>query len=178
MERVNIIYTGEKYVEVCFAAKEIAAELQKAGVRDFDVCHPELIGPHLIKAAIQQIGILVNSLLVTGICPAAANHRQQVQFAHHSQNRLAIHMLLLPAPEPALHPQDSIGLLAVLLTLYDQINQPLILRFLSLPFPPCVIPAAGYFKHLTHRFNTVLPTESFNDPILNLQCKCTNEKKK
>ena len=155
MERVNIIYTGEKYVEVCFAVKEIAAELQKAGVRDFDVCHPELIGPHLIKAAIQQIGILVNSLLVTGICPAAANHRQQVQLAHHPQNRLKIHMLLLPTPDPALYPPDSICLFAMLLTLYDQVDQPLILRFLSLPFPPCVIPAAGYFKHLSS-YNSTL----------------------
>ena len=42
-----------------------------------DVCHPEPIGVYLIKAAFQQIGILVDSLLVTSVCPTAANHRRR-----------------------------------------------------------------------------------------------------
>ena len=42
-----------------------------------DICHPELIWFRLVKAAIQQIGLLVNSLLVTGVGPTAANNRQQ-----------------------------------------------------------------------------------------------------
>ena len=71
-------------------------------------------------------------------------------------------MALDPAPDAA----DAISLLAQLLTLYDQVDQPLILCFLSLPFPPCIIPAAGYLEHFTHRFHSVLSTESLNDPIL------------
>lgn len=44
-----------------------------------DVRHPELIGLRLIEGTIQEIGKLVNSPLATGIDPAAANDRQQIQ---------------------------------------------------------------------------------------------------
>lgn len=37
MPKYNYQYTGKKYVEVCSIAKGIAAELQKIGVRDFDL---------------------------------------------------------------------------------------------------------------------------------------------
>ena len=37
MPKYNYQYTGKKYVEVCSIAKEIAAELQKAGAKDYDL---------------------------------------------------------------------------------------------------------------------------------------------
>lgn len=37
MPKYNYQYTGKKYVEVCSIAKEIAAELQKAGAKDCDL---------------------------------------------------------------------------------------------------------------------------------------------
>lgn len=37
MPKYNYQYTGKKYVEVCSIAKGIAAELQKAGAKDFDL---------------------------------------------------------------------------------------------------------------------------------------------
>lgn len=37
MPKYNYQYTGKKYVEVCSIAKEVAAELQKAGAKDYDL---------------------------------------------------------------------------------------------------------------------------------------------
>ena len=42
-----------------------------------DVRDPELIRLHLVKATVQQIGILVNGLLVVSVWSAAAHDRQQ-----------------------------------------------------------------------------------------------------
>ena len=42
-----------------------------------DVCDPELIRHHLVEATVQQIGILVNGLLVASVWSAAAHDRQQ-----------------------------------------------------------------------------------------------------
>lgn len=52
-----------------------------------DARQPELIRLRLIEATVQQIGILVNSLLVVGIGSAAANDRQVV-FLFYNRRRL------------------------------------------------------------------------------------------
>ena len=72
---------------------------------------------------------------------------------------------------------DPIGLFAYLLALRNQINQPLILCFPSLPFPPCIVSAAGDLKHLTHRLHAVLAAESLDHPILQLHLLPTSDRK-
>ena len=55
--------------------EQMGREIQAFGDPRFvkDVCHPELVGLCLIETPIEEIGIFVNSLLVTGIWPAATN---------------------------------------------------------------------------------------------------------
>ena len=130
-----------------------------------DVRYPELIGLGLMEVPIQQIGILVNGLPITGIWPAAANDRQQVQLAHHTQDRLDIHQLPGPALNPASNAANAVGLLALPLARHDQVNQPLILCFFLLPVSPGIISAAAYFKHFAHGFYAVSSAESLNHPI-------------
>ena len=108
----------------------------------------------------------MNGLMVAGLGPAATNDRQKIQLAHDPKDRLGVHQhpgfALDPEPDTA----NTVSLLALLLALHDQVNQPLILCFLFLPAPPCVISAAAYLEYLAHGFDTVFPTEAFNDPIL------------
>lgn len=78
-----------------------------------------------------------------------------------------------PEPDAA----NTVSLLALLLALHDQVNQPLILCFLFLPAPPCVISAAAYLEYLAHGFDTVFPTEAFNDPILQLRLLPASDRK-
>lgn len=148
------IATGE-----LFRCPEYCAHVQHtAGNRnESDDCYPELIGLCLIEATIQQIGIFVNVLLVASVCPAATNHRQQVQLANNPKNRLDVHMLLLVALQPALYLSNPISLPAMFLTLSNQVDQPRVFRILSMPFPPRIVPATGYFKQLAHPFNSVFP---------------------
>ena len=113
-----------------------------------DVRYPELIGLRLIEVPIQQIGIPVDGLLITGIRPAAANDRQQVQLAHHTQDCLDIHQLPGPALNPAPNAANAVGLLALPLARHDQVNQPLILCFFLLPVSPGIISAAGLLQTL------------------------------
>ena len=131
-----------------------------------DVRYPGLIGLRLVEVPIQQIGILMNGLLITGIWPAAADDRQQVQLAHHTQDRLDIHQLPSLALNPASNAANAIGLLALPLARHDQVNQPLILCFFLLPVSPGIISAAAYFKHFAHGFYAVFSAESLNHTIL------------
>ena len=41
-----------------------------------NIRNPELIGPRLIEAAIQQVGVFMDGLLAAGIRPAPANDGQ------------------------------------------------------------------------------------------------------
>lgn len=142
---------------------DLAAQVQDrtrvqhaAGSRDVgDIRAPELIRICLVETAVQQIGVLMNSLLVAGIEPAASNDRQQAQLPHNAQSYIIIHR----SPSLAL---DAIRLFARLLALHDQPNQPLIPCFHSLTFPPRIVSVAGNLKHFTHRFHAVLATESFD----------------
>lgn len=81
----------------------------------------------------------MNGLLVAGIVPAATNGRQQIQLAHDPKDRLGVHQLSGLALDPAPDAADTVGLPALLLTLHNQIDQPLILGFLALPTSPCVV---------------------------------------
>ena len=141
---------GVKTIPVCMdlARSEAAREL-------YEYCEREKL----------QIGILVNGLPITGIWPAAANDRQQVQLAHHTQDRLDIHQLPGPALNPASNAANAVGLLALPLARHDQVNQPLILCFFLLPVSPGIISAAAYFKHFAHGFYAVSSAESLNHPI-------------
>ena len=108
----------------------------------------------------------MNGLLITGIWPAASNDRQQVQLAHHTQDRLDIHQLPGLALNPASNAANAVGLLALSLARHDQVNQPLILCFFLLPVSPGIISAAAYFKHFAHGFYAVFSAESLNHTIL------------
>ena len=119
----------------------------------------------------------MNGLLVASIGPAATNGRQQIQIAHNPKDRFGVHQLPGLALDPAPDAADTVGLPALLLALHNQIDQPLILGFLALPVPPCIVSAAAYLEYLAHGFDAVFPTESFNDPILQLHLLPASDRK-
>ena len=103
--------------------------------------------------------------------------RQQVQFAHHTQDRLDIHQLPGPALNPASNAANAVGLLALPLARHDQVNQPLLLCFFLLPVSPGIISAAAYFKHFAHGFYAVSSAESLNHPILQFHLRPASNRK-
>ena len=110
----------------------------------------------------------MNSPLVPGIGSAAANDRQQIQLAHHAQDSLDVHPFPGSALDPVPNAADAVGLLVLLLAHRNQVNRPLILRFLSLPTSPGIVSAAAYFKHFAHGFYAIFSAESLNHPVLQL----------
>lgn len=108
----------------------------------------------------------MHRLFVMHIGPAAAYLSKHVVFAYDTQNRFQIDILAGLALDPAPHTAAAIGLFTVLLTICNEVRQPLIFCHPDLPVSPCVVTALGYIKYFTHSFNAVFAAEPFNDMIL------------
>ena len=108
---------------------------------------------------------------------SASDLRQQIQFPHDSENRFQIHSFSFLSLQPSSDTPNSVGLFAFLLTFYNQVHQPLILRHVFLALSPIVVAAAGDLKDFAHCFNTVFPSESLDHSVFQLHLFPTSNRK-
>ncbi len=96
-------------------------------------------------------------LFVMHIGPAAAYLSKHVIFAHDTQNGFQVDILSDLALDLASYTAAAIGLFAALLTICDEIDQPLIFCHSVLPVSLCVVTAAGYLKYSNIASTLYLP---------------------
>lgn len=96
-------------------------------------------------------------LFVMHIGPAAAYLSKHVIFAYDTQNGFQVDILSDLALDLASYTAAAIGLFAALLTICDEIDQPLIFCHSALPVSLCVVTAAGYLKYSNIASTLYLP---------------------
>lgn len=108
---------------------------------------------------------------------SSANLREKVKFPHNTENGFQIDGFAVLPLNPASDAAASIGLLASLLAINNEIDEPLIFRFFSLPVTPCVVAAAGNLEQSAHVFDRIFLFKPFDDTIFQLHLLPTSDRK-
>ena len=81
------------------------------------------------------------------------------------------------ATQPSINSLATVSLITFLLTLNNQINQPLIFGNLVLARSPCIISAAGYLKYSAHFFYRIRSSKTLNDTTLQSHLLLASDRK-